>query len=69
MWITSFGAQDASNSELSINRKRIIIDDCGQERVLHTMESCNFLRLEKENYIHVDCQVEDGVVISVCQEY
>jgi len=35
--------------------KRPLIDDAGFEKMLHSIESVNFLQLEKENYCHLDC--------------
>ena len=63
MHVTSFGSSTLTSKDQvkirdSLNvvkPKRPLVDDLGFERMLHSIESCNFLQLEPENYMHLSC--------------
>jgi hypothetical protein len=68
MFVTTFGSNSAATGGREgqvAQAKRVLIDDKGMERMLHSIESCNFLQLESENYIHLECQSSDHKIISV----
>lgn len=48
--------------------KRVITDDKKNERMIHSLESVNFLKVDGDNYILFECAEEDRV-ISIQQEY
>lgn len=49
--------------------KRPLIDEYGQPKMLHSLESCNFLVLDPQNHIHFKCNHGPNHVISIMQEY
>lgn len=50
MYVSSF-----ASAHLGIPDKRVLIDDEGQCKMLHAFEACNFLRLDPQNYIYMEC--------------
>lgn len=69
MFILSLGSnsnQSRKKSEKIEHKtpdKRVITDDAGFEKMLHSIESVNFLQLERENYCHLDCMDPSKKVI------
>lgn len=49
--------------------KRRLVDDRGSLKMLHSIESCNFLRLDPQNYVHLECQDENEYYVTIKQEY
>lgn len=43
LWITSFGSSNTSEEDKGLSRKRVFVDDMNQERMLHSLESVNYL--------------------------
>jgi len=50
-------------------QKQIITDDEGNERMLHSLESCNYLKLEEDNHLLFNCSKEEKIEISILEEY
>jgi hypothetical protein len=48
--------------------KRIVKDAQGNERMIHSLESVNFLKIDPENYVLFECAEEDRI-ISIQQEF
>ena len=49
--------------------KRHLVDNKGVDRMLHSLESVNFLKVDKGNYIVFECANGDERQISIQQEY
>lgn len=50
-------------------QKQMIIDDKGQQNVVHSLESCNYLKLEKYNNLVYLCSSKTGKEIAIEEEY
>lgn len=48
-----------ASKHMDVPDKRCLIDNLGDQRMLHSLESCNFLKLDPQNYIHMDCTNPD----------
>ena len=44
-----------ASRHLGVPEKRCLTDNLGDQRMLHSLESCNFLKLDPLNYVHMDC--------------
>lgn len=40
---------------LGSNDKRALVDNKGQNRMIHSLESCNYLKVDKSNYLLFAC--------------
>jgi hypothetical protein len=49
--------------------KQIFMDDKGNERLLHSLESCNYLKVEQDNHILYNCSKPDKTEIQVLEEF
>ena len=49
--------------------RRAIKDSDGIDRMIHSLESVNFLKLDKNNYVLFECAKPDMRIISIDQEY
>lgn len=54
---------------LGQKEKRAIVDSDGADRMIHSLESCNFLKLDSNNYVLYECSKSDQMVIQIDQEY
>ena len=54
---------------LGSNEKRYIVDSEGFDRCIHSLESCNFLKVDPNNYLLFECAKSDKRLISIQQEY
>lgn len=54
---------------LGSKQKQVIVDDYGFSNVLHSLESCNYLKLEKYNNLVFYCSNKERQEIAVEQEY
>ena len=59
MQVMSLGSQD----------KRPIVDANGVDRMLHSLESQNFLKVDRNNYLLFECGKPSQRIISIQQEY
>lgn len=48
--------------------KRQVVDEKGGDRMVHSLESVNFLKVSKGNFVLFECADEDRV-ISIQQEF
>lgn len=46
----------------------MIVDDLGNDRILHSLESVNYLKIDPDNFITFEC-ADENKIISVYQEY
>ena len=53
---------------LGSEQKRMIVDDLGNDRILHSLESVNYLKIDPDNFITFEC-ADENKIISVYQEY
>lgn len=44
---------------LGNQHKRVVVDASGQEKIVHSLQSANFLKVEKSNYILFACAKQD----------
>lgn len=58
MWVLSLG----------VNHKRVINSHDGIEKMVHSLESCDFLKLESNNHILFECQKPEKQLLSIEQE-
>jgi hypothetical protein len=49
--------------------KRPIVDRKGVDRMIHSLESVNFLKQDKDNFVLFACTDPDCKVISIQQEF
>lgn len=49
-------------------QKREIVDDLKNDRIVHSLESVNYLKIDAENFITFEC-ADENKIISVFQEY
>ena len=54
---------------LGSNEKRAIIDSTGMDRMIHSLEAYNFLKVDKNNYLLFECAKTNQRVVSIQQEY
>ena len=54
---------------LGSNEKRYIVDQDGIDRCIHSLESCNFLKVDPNNYLLFECAKPSNQLISIQQEY
>lgn len=54
---------------LGSTEKRPIVDNYGMNRMIHSLESCNFLKVDKSNYLVFQCQKHENRVVAIEQEY
>ena len=54
---------------LGAEPKRHMIDNDGQDKMIHGLDSCSFLKIDSINYIKFECQDYNHRVISIEQEY
>jgi hypothetical protein len=55
MWVLSMGSDE----------QRIIQDSKGVDRMIHSLESCNFLKVDKNNFIVFECAKSSNRIISI----
>ena len=48
--------------------KRIVKDNLGFDKQLHSLDSLNYLKVDPENYVNCRCQIYENRVISIEQE-
>jgi hypothetical protein len=58
MNVLALGNQDTKN----------IKDNSGMDKILHSLDSLNYLKIDKANYINCKCQIYENRVISIEQE-
>ena len=58
-----------ASKHMGVPDKRSLTDNLGDQRMLHSLESCNFLKLDTQNYIHMDCTNADEYQMFIRQEY
>ena len=51
------------------NDKRVIKDSKGNKRVLHSLGSCNYLKIEKTNHLYFACQFYDDRQVCLQEQY
>ena len=49
--------------------KRAVKDDKGMDRMIHSLESYNFLKVDSNNFLLFECAKHDSRAISIQQEY
>jgi hypothetical protein len=54
---------------LGSNPKRAVMDRKGIERMIHSLESVNFLKQDRNNFVLFECNDPDKRKISIQQEY
>ena len=54
---------------LGSNEKRHVKDDTGMDRMIHSLESYNFLKVDSNNFLLFECAKHDKRAISIQQEY
>ena len=54
---------------LGTMEKRAITDNKKMNRMIHSLESCNFLKVDKSNYLVFQCQKASNRVVAIEQEY
>jgi anion-transporting ArsA/GET3 family ATPase len=54
---------------LGSQEKRTIVDTDGIDRMVHSLEAYNFLKVDKNNYLLFECAKTNQRVVSVQQEY
>ena len=54
---------------LGYNDKRAIVDHNGADRMIHSLNSVNFLKLEPGNYLLLECAYSDRRKVIVQEEY
>jgi hypothetical protein len=59
MWVLSMGSDE----------QRVIQDINGVDRMIHSLESCNFLKVDKNNFIVFECAKDSDRIVSIKQEY
>jgi len=59
MWVLSMGSDE----------QRVIEDNNGVHRMIHSLESCNFLKVDKENFLVFECAKSSNRIVSINQEY
>ena len=59
MWVLSMGSDE----------QRIIQDINGVDRMIHSLESVNFLKVDKNNFIVFECAKSSNRIVSINQEY
>lgn len=50
---------------LGMKEKREVTDNEGFDRMIHSLESCNFLKLNKNNYLLFECARPGTRVVSI----
>ena len=53
---------------LGSTEKRLLVDQEGNERIIHSLESCNYLKVDHTNYIMFACAKYNDRQIQVQQE-
>ena len=59
MWVLSMGSDE----------QRTIKDINGMDRTIHSLESFNFLKVDKNNFLVFECAKSSNRVVSINQEY
>jgi len=54
---------------LSSTDKRAVVDEKGTDRMIHSLESCNYLKVDKNNYLLFECAKPTEKIISIQQQY
>lgn len=54
---------------LGSNAKRSIVDSKGVDKMIHSLESVNFLKQDKDNFVLFACTDPECKVISIQQEF
>ena len=54
---------------LGSNEKRPLTDSQGLQRMIHSLESCNYLKVDKGNYILFSCAKYSDRQVQIQQEY
>ena len=54
---------------LGSTERRAIKDSQGFDRMIHSLESVNFLKLDSNNYVLFECAKPEARIISIDQEY
>jgi hypothetical protein len=54
---------------LGMRETREVTDNDGIDRMIHSLESCSFLKLNKNNYLLFECARPGQRVVSIQQEY
>ena len=54
---------------LGSNAKRAIVDSKGVDKMIHSLESVNFLKQDKDNFVLFACTDPECKVISIQQEF
>jgi len=50
---------------LGTAEKRAIVDNNGIDRMLHSLESCNYLKVDPNNHLVFECAKQDKKIISI----
>lgn len=53
---------------LGNQEKRVVLDSSGNERMVHSLESMSYLKIDPENYVLFEC-AEDDRIVSIQQEF
>ncbi len=51
------------------DEQRVIQDNKGVHRMIHSLESCNFLKVDKNNFLVFECAKSLNRIVSINQEY
>jgi len=54
---------------LGSTEKRPLDDSLGQQRMIHSLESCNYLKVDKGNYILFSCAKYTDRQVQIQQEF
>jgi hypothetical protein len=65
----SFNQDGMSVISLGTTDKKTIKDFEGQDKVIHSLDSFEYLKIEKNNYINFKCQYYANRVISIENEF
>lgn len=49
--------------------KRQLVDNLKQQRMIHSLESCNYLKVDKSNYLLFACAKYSDRQVQIQQEY
>ena len=47
------------------DEQRIVQDSKNVDRMIHSLESCNFLKVDKNNYLVFECSKANNRIISI----
>jgi hypothetical protein len=53
---------------LGFNEKRSFVDHDGIDRMVHSVESCDYLKLESQNHLLFECTKPNARMLSIEQE-